>query len=55
MVECHIGWTVMAKTQDTTVCTLMAIGITMTAITAIAFSRSRCCFGVPVQPRARGL
>ncbi len=32
MAECHIGWTVMAKTNETTVCTETAIGITMIAM-----------------------
>ena len=52
IVECHIGWIVIAKTHDTTVCTETAIGMTRIAMTPIARS-SRChCCGVPVQPSA---
>ena len=53
IVECHIGCTVMANTHDTTVCTLTAMGMTMTAITPMAMPRMRRWRGVPVHPSAR--
>jgi hypothetical protein len=53
MVECHIGWIVMEKTKETTVWTEMAMGITSTAMIAIARFRTFCWRALPVQPRAR--
>jgi hypothetical protein len=53
MVECHMGWTVMAKTQETTVWTETAMGITRTAMAAMRVSRMCFCLSVPVHPSAR--
>src|SRR3989304_1156367 len=41
----------MLNTQDTTVWTETAMGITSTAMTEIPRSSRRCCSGVPRQPR----
>jgi len=55
MVECHIGRRVMAKIQETTVCTETAMGIMSTAIMAMARSSRRRCSAPPCQPRASSL
>ena len=54
MLLCHSGWIVMPNTQDTTVCTEMATGRTMSAMIPIPRLRMRFWRSVPCQPRASG-
>src|SRR5215203_1084652 len=53
MVLCHIGITVIAKSQDTIVCTETATGMMMSAIIEMAFSSRIHSRSVPRHPRAR--
>ncbi len=50
---CHMGTSVIASVQDTTVCTETAMGMMATAMIEIAFSSRWCCSALPFHPRAR--
>ena len=52
MVEFHVGTGVMAKSQDTMVCTETATGRMAMAMMCMAISRRFHCRGVPCHPSA---
>ncbi len=52
IVECHMGTGVMAKSQETMVCTETATGTMTMAMMCMAISRRCHCRGVPCHPSA---
>ncbi len=52
MAVCQPGTMVMPKIHDTTVCTVTTSMVSHTAMMFITTFRRRCCFSLPVQPKA---
>jgi len=53
IVLCHMGWSVMENTNDTTVCTETAIGTTRIVMIPMPRCSTAICLSLPVHPSAR--